>query len=697
MYCLGVLGGCGRNTRVSGEPEAANALAHAESPYLRQHADNPVQWHEWGPAALEKAKREDKPLIISIGYASCHWCHVMEEESFMDSAVARIMNTHFVAIKVDREERPDLDQIYISAAQLISGQSGWPLNAFALPDGQPFFAGTYFPKDEWISLLRQVRDSFAAERTAIEKQARDLTKGIAAQDALEYSTGESRDDIAVATFNERCAEWTNAMDATYGGLRGDQKFPMPSLLEFGLQHYFLTEDRESLNMVTKSLDHMAYGGIYDQLGGGFSRYTTDAGWRVPHFEKMLYDNAQLVSLYAHAYQVTKDPLYGEVVSETLEFIGRELTSASGGFYSSLNADSEGEEGKFYVWTKGEIREILDSSAAELVCRYYNVSADGNRGDGENILFRDYPRREHSVGENENLAQTLQAARAKLFQAREGRARPAVDEKILTSWNALMIMGYIDAFRAFGKEEYLAAALKAANFLDRRMMRDGGELWRSRYGEGTGVEGLLDDYAYLARAFLSLYEVTFETGWLDRARTLADVALAHFYDPETGMVYYTSDRARALAVRKADISDHVLPSSASVFTDVLFRLGTYYQADGYTARAREMAGEIFHQRVATGLHFYANWVRLVGIWMVHHPFEVAVVGSEAVRLSLLLQRDYHPLAVYLGGEEEELPLLENKRIEGKSIIYVCRDRICKLPVQSVAAARSQLNVRADVLP
>ena len=686
--------GCGPE-RASDKPQAANRLALAESPYLRQHADNPVQWYEWGPDALEKAKLENKPLVISIGYASCHWCHVMEEESFLDSTVARIMNEHFVPIKVDREERPDLDQIYISAAELISGKAGWPLNAFALPDGRPFFAGTYYPKEQWISLLRQVVDSFAAERTAIEKQARDLTKGIAAQDELGYSTEDDAQDIAVTTFTRICADWTTGMDSVYGGLQADQKFPMPSLLEFGLQHYFLTGDLKSLNTVTRSLDHMAYGGIYDQLGGGFSRYTTDVGWREPHFEKMLYDNAQLVSLYAHAFQLTKNPLYGEVVSETLEFIRRELTSSDGGFYSSLNADTEGEEGKFYVWPKSEINSLLDSEAAEFVCRYYNVSEAGNWSDGKNILFRDYPRKGgiDSIRENETLFRMLQRAKRKLFHARELRSRPATDKKVLTSWNALMISGYVDAYRAFGRDEYLNTALKAANFLDEKLTRNDGGLWRSLYGEGRGIEGLLDDYAYLARAYLSLYEVTFDTAWLERARGLADFALEHFYDPHTGMVFYTSDRVSELAVRMVDIADQALPSSGSVLADVLFRLGTYYQADDYTASARESAGLMFSQRVATALHFHANWARLVGVWMVHHPFEVAVTGPDAREMSLLIQREYHPLAIHLGGNTAALPLLKDKHIEGQNIIYVCRDRVCKLPVRHVSEALRQL--RNDV--
>ena len=379
---------CGLRRESNDDKEHLNRLSKASSPYLKEHADNPVDWYEWGEEALLKAKNEDKPLIISVGYASCHWCHVMERESFMDTSVARVMNENFVSIKVDREERPDIDQIYMNAAQLISGNGGWPLNAFTLPDGKPFYVATYFPKEQWIKVLGQLSTAFRKDHDKIVQRAEALTKGVQTDEVMITPEDHQR-KFTKETYRDIFNKWQSDFDYASGGLTGSPKFPMPAVWEFMMQEYYLTGNKKALEIVITTIDEMTLGGIYDQLGGGFSRYATDATWKVPHFEKMLYDNGQLISLYAHAYQQTKDSSYAKTIHETLDFIKREMTSPEGGFYSSLNADSEGEEGKFYRWTKEEIENILDKKTAGLFVDYYQVSDSGNWEMHKNILLIQY--------------------------------------------------------------------------------------------------------------------------------------------------------------------------------------------------------------------------------------------------------------------------------------------------------------------
>jgi uncharacterized protein YyaL (SSP411 family) len=424
---------CGQRSQ-NRDDNGRNRLRLASSPYLQEHADNPVDWYEWGPEALERAKEENKPLIISIGYAACHWCHVMERESFMDTAVARLMNENFIAIKVDREERPDIDQIYLQAAQLVSGNSGWPLNAFALPDGRPFYAATYFPKQQWIAILQQVRKAFDDEHDNVLKQAEALTDGVKGNDLI-TSPADSTARYDQDTYHEAFRTGTAFFDPIKGGLAGVQKFPMPVVWEWLLQHHYLTGDEKSLSLVIKTLDQMAAGGIYDHLEGGFARYATDDLWKVPHFEKMLYDNGQLVSLYAHAFQVTGHPQYAEIVSQTLAFVEHNLLDENGGFYSSLNADSEGEEGKFYVWTAGELDAVLGPDAA-LIRKFYNVTDGGNWEEGKNILYR--TQEDETFARDNNLTPAawqllLADAKKKLYEARSRREKPSLDDKILVSW------------------------------------------------------------------------------------------------------------------------------------------------------------------------------------------------------------------------------------------------------------------------
>ena len=668
---------------------SVNRLEKSGSPYLREHADNPVDWHEWGNEALEKAKKENKPLIISVGYAACHWCHVMEEESFMDTAVARIMNENFVSIKVDREERPDIDQIYLDAAQLISGNGGWPLNAFALPDGKPFYATTYFPKAQWLQLLQQVIKAYKEDNTNVLKQAQALTDGIRSNQAFTFSKDTIR------TYNEKSyrgifTSWRPHFDKEFGGLNGAPKFPMPVIWEFLLQYNHLTGDKEALQMVTVTLDGILKGGMYDVLAGGFARYAVDKEWKVPHFEKMLYDNGQLVSLYAHAYQVTRNPQYAEAVEKTLDFIKNEMTSPEGGFYSSLNADSEGEEGKFYVWTKAEIENTLDSVTADLFVEYYTITDSGNWEGGKNILHRRLTKEAFAKknGMPQPLVNTILANTEKaLKKKRMERVRPSLDDKILVSWNALMLKGYVDAYFALGNPEYLRTALANAHFVDNNILQSDGRLSRNYKDGQPSIEAFLEDYALLARAYIHLYQATFDIQWLEKARSMTDYAIAQFMDLESGMFYYTSANAQNLITRRIEMADHVIPASNSVLAEVLFMLGEYFSVDRYTEMSISMANKAAGL-TTTGGPYYANWLSLIGM-ITYQPYEVAIVGEDALMKSKQMLENYIPTALFMGGSEESLPLLENKVVKGRTIIYVCRNKVCKIPEEDVDKAMIQL--------
>lgn len=687
---------CGNRSGDDGESGAQNRLAASDSPYLREHSDNPVNWYEWGSEALRKAKKENKPLIISIGYASCHWCHVMEEESFMDTAVARVMNENFISIKIDREQRPDIDQIYLNAAQLISGHAGWPLNAFALPDGRPFYAGTYFPKLQWLELLQQVSDAYEKDNPLVIKQAEAVTRGVQNHDLI-TTPSDSVTQVDRRAYMETFDHWSASLDFEEGGLLGEPKFPIPVNWEFLLQYHVLTGNEKALEVVNTTLYRMANGGIYDHLEGGFFRYSTDSEWRVPHFEKMLYDNAQLVSLYAHAYRLTKDPLYKKVAVEILLFVEKNMLAPDGGFYSSLNADSEGEEGKYYIWTKEEVTEILENKTAALVSDYYHITDAGNWEDGRNVLYTsgsssDFAKQHNlTFGEWDEI---LMNARRDLVGSRNKRVRPSTDDKVLTSWNALMLMGCVDGYLATGDIHYLSIAQKNGLFLKKKMIQRDGALWRNYKDGKASIDGFLDDYALLAQAFIQLYQVTFDIEWLQTARSVTDYALHHFQDPGTGMFHYTSDRSGDLIARKMELTDQVIPSSNSILCGVLFHLGELYQDRSYTVQSKIMLNHILQRQPGSESLYYANWLRQAA-WFAYEPYEVAVLGDRAAGVSRRLQENYIPLAVFMGGSVENLPLLENKYVDGKTIIYVCRNRVCRLPVEDVEIARGQLVVHEDV--
>jgi len=662
-----------------------NALADATSPYLLQHAHNPVNWYPWGDMAISKAVREQKPLIISIGYSACHWCHVMEHESYSDPEVAGYMNEHFVSVKVDREEHPDVDQIYMHASQLLTGSGGWPLNAFALPDGSPFYVVTYLPRERWLRLLREIVGLFTHQHEQVARQADQLTAGVRNPGAFPDPPPAMRHDRSAGPYLSVAEKMRGFLDPVSGGLGHAPKFPMTEVWEFFLQYHYLTGDKAALDTATLTLDRMAAGGIYDQLGGGFCRYATDQQWRVPHFEKMLYDNAQLVSLYAHAYQLTARERYATVIRQTLAFVDRELSDAEGGFYASLNADSEGQEGKFYVWTEKEIDAALSKSAARRFKEAFQITGDGNWESGLNILYRQQTAAEEQKATDDD--QALGRAAEILFKIREKRVRPSLDYKILSSWNALMLRGYLAAWHALGFQAYLDRALRAARFLEGKMIRADGGLYRNFAGGAAAIPGVLEDYAGVAAAFLDLYEATLEVHWLTRANSLVRYAIAHFRDPETGLFFYSSDLTEHLVVRRLDTEDNVLPSSNAVMAHVLYRLGVYYSQDSYLSQSGDMLARM-EPSIAQAPPYYACWARLAGMTRLG-TFEVAVAGEHARTVAADLESHYLPDCLLLGGATANLPLLEGKTLPGETRIFVCRDRVCSLPVTTAAEALDQI--------
>jgi uncharacterized protein YyaL (SSP411 family) len=666
-----------------------NQLINESSPYLLQHAHNPVNWYPWGEKALKKAKAENKMLIISVGYSACHWCHVMEKESFEDSLVAKVMNDNFISIKVDREERPDIDDIYMTSCHLSSGGNcGWPLNAMALPNGQPFWAGTYFPKDKWLKVMQHFIDLRKNDPKQIEKFAANITEGIKSAEVVEPAKEE------VVFDSEKLKPifkyFDKAIDYNKGGRHGNIKFPMPTNWMYLLEYYSFSKDKKALDGVMTTLEKMAYGGIYDHIGGGFARYSTDADWKVPHFEKMLYDNGQLVSLYSKAFQLTKKPLYKNVVYETLDFIERELTDENGGFYSSLNADSEGEEGKYYVWTYDELSEAINNDAqTELFSYFYNITKTGNWEDGKNIIhinrsYGDVAKKYNTTSKRVKTEITL--AKAKLLVARQSRIAPSLDDKILTAWNAIMLKGYVDAYRVFGEQRFLDAAIKNATFLMENATKNGHRLNRNYKGGKSVINAFLDDYGLMSEAFTALYQATFEEKWIIEAKAYTDYALKHFYDDESGVFNYTSDIDPPLIARKKEISDNVIPSSNSVMAKNLYILGSYFFEDQYLKKSDLMMKNVSKQVLESQQpYFFSNWLSLY-LMLSKPPYEVAIVGKDCERLRKEIETYYLPNAILLGGAEEgDLILLDGKLVKGETIIYVCQDKICKSPVETVKEA------------
>ncbi len=673
----------------------ANRLAQESSPYLRQHANNPVDWYPWGPEALARARDEDKPLLVSIGYSACHWCHVMEHESFEDESTAAIMNERFVNIKVDREERPDLDQIYMTAVQGMTGQGGWPMNVFLTPQGQPFYGGTYFPPDDrgnmpaFKRVLLSVSDAYREQRAQVGEQAARVTSFIEQQTLArgpETALDKTLLDDALEALRGR-------FDQKEGGFGGAPKFPQAMALDFLLRSYHRTGDESALQMAEQSLQRMALGGIYDQIGGGFHRYTVDGHWLVPHFEKMLYDNALLTRDYVHAFQVTSASLYRRIVEETLDWVRREMQDANGGFYSTLDADSEGEEGKFYVWKADELDQAVGEEHAPILRAYFGVTNGGNF-EGKNILTA--PQNAEQVAESqgiavEQLAAIVALGTAKLFEARSHRVRPGRDEKIIAAWNGLMLRSVAEAARVLGRTDDLKAAERNAEFLLSEMWRGGHMLRIHKDGESK-ISGYLEDYAAVADGLLALYETTHATRWFTAAREIADRMIELFWDAETGAFFDTANDAEQLVARPRELWDNATPSGTSLANNVLLRLWAFTGNPEYERLPNaSMSG------VADMMRQYAvGFGNLLGAldFYLAPPQEVAVVGDpeDAATEKLLepLKREYLPnagVAAAGPGDAEArsaVPLLEDRGlVDGRPAAYVCRGFVCNLPVTTAA--------------
>jgi uncharacterized protein YyaL (SSP411 family) len=678
----------------------ANRLAAESSPYLLQHAHNPVDWYPWSPEAFDLARREDKPVLLSVGYSACHWCHVMERESFENDEIAALMNRLFVSIKVDREERPDVDQIYMQAVQSMTGRGGWPMTVFLTPDGVPFYGGTYFPPEDrhgmpaFPRLLRSIADAYHSRRGEVLEAGRQLVEAMGQSGRLTGSTSLLTRDVLVRAYMGLGGEF----DERDGGLGQAPKFPQPMTWEAVLRIGRRVRDARGLEMLQRTLTRMARGGIYDQLGGGFHRYSVDGQWLVPHFEKMLYDNAQLASLYLHGWLATGDGLYRRVVEETLDYVRREMTHPAGGFYSAQDADSEGVEGKFFVWSPDEMRAVLgDPALARVALAYWGLD-DGPNFEGHSILF--VPREPAEVAASlaltgDALTSAIERARALLYAEREKRVHPGLDDKVLASWNGLTLAAFAEAAAVLGRADYLAVAVRNAEFLTRQMVRDG-RLLRSWKDGQARITGYLEDYSMVGAGLLALYEATFDRRWLDESRRLAEEALRLFWSADRETFFDTGHDQEALVVRPRNLFDNAVPSGTSVAIDWLLRLAVILGEERYQAVAlaalRPMADLI--QRYPSGFGRYLSALD----FHLGPVAEVALVwprGQERALAPLLdtVFGRYQPNRVVVGAAEGDpagagLPLLaERAAVGGRPTAYVCQHYVCQLPVtQPDALAR-----------
>ena len=668
-----------------------NSLINETSPYLLQHAHNPVNWHPWGEEAMQKAKEEGKLIIVSIGYSSCHWCHVMEHESFEDSVVAKLMNDHFVSIKVDREERPDIDHIYMTAVQLLNQRGGWPLNCIALPDGRPIWGGTYFPKEQWMEALQQVSTYYKENPEKTLQYAAKLAEGIR-QNSL-YEVEIDLTSLEEEELHQVVENWSQQFDQKYGGSKGSPKFPMPSNLEFLLHYGVQYNNQMILDHVDLTLTMMARGGIYDQAGGGFARYSVDPIWKVPHFEKMLYDNAQLIALYSRAYQVFDKEIYGEVVRQSIEFLKREMRSSNGAFFSALDADSEGEEGKYYVWEREELKKLLGDDF-ELFADYYSINKTGLWEDGKYILYRTSDPRPFALDHNLDFQlfnQKVLQWNEILLNVRTSRIAPGLDDKSLTSWSSLMISGLVQAYRALGNPEYLELAMTSAELIRDQLWSKEKVLHRNYKDGRHSIPGFHIDYALYIEACLDIYESSMEQDWLDLARDLSRVTIDRFFDEGSGMFLYNSEGTEVLITNNVEIRDNVIPSSNAVMAHNLFRLGHIIAEKAYVDRSlsmlRQMTGR-FEQSPSS----FANWGRLL---LKHQNpyYEIAVVGPSATSVIEKLSQEYLPHAFLVGSTSEvDLPLFRDRFESGKTRIFVCRDNVCQLPVEDPEDAEAIYHIK-----
>ncbi|WP_264519735.1 thioredoxin domain-containing protein [Flavobacterium sp. N1994] len=661
-----------------------NELQHETSPYLLQHANNPVHWNAWNPKSLAKAKDENKLIIVSIGYSACHWCHVMEHESFENEEVAAVMNAHFINIKIDREERPDIDAVYMKAVQLMTGQGGWPMNVVTLPDGRPVWGGTYFRKNDWINTLERLQEIYTQQPETILDYAQKLHDGL--QSISVIATNDSDTNFDFELLSTLVTKWERSFDWDFGGMARAPKFMMPNNYEFLLRYGYQTKNQTVLDFVNLTLTKMAYGGLFDTVDGGFSRYSVDMKWHVPHFEKMLYDNGQLISLYANAYKLTQNKLYKEVIEKTLTFVEKEWLTQEGSFYSALDADSLNaenhlEEGAFYVWTKDELQALLEEDF-ELFSAVFNINEFGFWEQEHYVLIQSQSletiAKEYSIP-IEKLEQKKKSWEQLLYVEREKRSKPRLDDKSLTSWNALMLKGFVEAYKALGNPNYLTIALQNANFIIKNIWSPEGNLNHSYKDGKATINGFLEDYAHVISAFIAIYEVTFDEAWLQNAKQLTDYTFDYFYDEKAQFFSFTSHYDDDLITPYFEVEDNVIPASNSVMADVLFRLSIYFGNAYYEKIAQQMV-----QNIISTVEYpsaFSNWMTVL-LHFSEQNKELAICGNNALDYLQKINQTYIPNIIIAGSQENsKLPFLENRFSEKETLFYLCQNKTCQKPTDN----------------
>ena len=670
-----------------------NNLINESSPYLLQHAKNPVNWNPWDKKYLNIAEKQNKLVIISIGYASCHWCHVMERESFQDSAVAKLMNEKFISLKVDREERPDIDQVYMNAIQLMTGSGGWPLNVIALPDGRPIWGGTYFSKEQWLSALNQISVIYEKEPEKFTSYADKVQEGINSLNIVDPAIDDF-ESIDLLKYSEKLID---SIDLKFGGFNGAPKFMMPNNLDFLLRYSVQENNLKAKNIILESLEKIAYGGIFDHIEGGFSRYSTDEKWHIPHFEKMLYDNAQLMSLYSKGFKVSNKKHFKKVVYKIHEYINNEMKDNSGGFYSSLDADSKIDEnnyveGAYYSWSFSELKNLINEDF-DLFSKYYNVNDYGYwKEEDKYVLINNVSDTEfiseHNLTEevfNEKLSNWVSI----LKEAKKDKKKPSLDYKIVTSWNGLMISGYVDAYKAFNDEIFLNEAIESAEFIYKSLTKNDGGLFHNYVNGKSKVNGYLEDYATIIQASLDLYEITLNQKWIARALKLSEYVIKNFSNEQSALFYFTSKKDEELITRTIEFRDNVIPSSNSIMAKNLFKLYHYFDKQEYFDLSKKMALSVTNE-FEVYPSGYSNWFDL--IYNLKSKFyEVAIVGENAIEKATELNKKYLPNKLVIGSStSNDLPLLQNRFINGKTLIYVCVNKACKMPTENLDESINMIN-------
>jgi uncharacterized protein YyaL (SSP411 family) len=655
----------------------SNELIHESSPYLLQHAHNPVNWVPWSKEAFEKAREKNKLVLVSIGYSACHWCHVMEHESFENEEVASLMNEHFINIKVDREEHPDVDQVYMTAVQLMTQKGGWPLNCFTMADGSPVYGGTYFPKDQWMHVLRSLVHTMKHDTEKVHQYAEKLKEGVKQSELIE--TPASIENWDTEKLHELVLRWSHSFDFSHGGPTRAPKFPLPSNLDFLLSYGVWQEHEKTLGYVELTLDKMAMGGIYDQIGGGFARYSVDMLWKVPHFEKMLYDNGQLLEVYAKAYKYFKKELYKETCYGILNWLQREMLSNENAFYSALDADSEGEEGKFYCWNLKELKEILGQDF-DWAKEYYNINQLGYWEDEKYILLKNETDESFAKRKSwtiEDFKKNVQSINERLLHVRDKRIKPGMDDKCLTSWNAILISGLCEAYSAFDDESFILLARKAATWIENKQLKSDYTLWRTYKNGKSKIKGVLEDYVFVIKAFIDLYQVTFEEKWMEIAKNITETVENEFQDSHTKMCYFTSKDTELIA-RKMELNDNVIPASNSVMAHNFHKLSYFYRKPDWKDNAEQMLANVYEGMEMYGSG-YSNWALLL-LQLIDSIEEIEIVGPNANKIRQNRNNKFKIGTIYSGGNAFSLPILQEKTVTSKTVLYRCKGESCDSPIE-----------------